>query len=107
MNCKDSCGCNTFIGFCYNEVKGYCKRCKHFFKYGYNSAGQSWDRLGMKCPVCGKIDELVTDDSHGVDIDVLRSLAESGLIKNEKRKKEMLEEVEELKRIHKMLNNYK
>lgn len=64
---------DTFIGFCWHEVKAYCKRCEKSFKYGYNSAGRGFDSGNDTCPICHKRDMIETNDHIDTHIDVLKS----------------------------------
>ena len=53
---------NTFIGFNWVEWWAYCEKCDYYFKYGYNSAGTSFDTGDTRCPKCKSNENVETED---------------------------------------------
>lgn len=77
---------NSFIGFCWHEVKAYCKRCETTFKYGYNSAGRGIDSGDNTCPICHKNDMVETNQHIDTHIQMLRGFSHSNLMSEESKK---------------------
>ena len=90
---------NTLIGFCWNEVRAYCKRCKKTYKYGYNSAGGGSGGGDFRCPICHTREsaDIETDDFAEMHLTILREL-----IRDEEQKRKLRREVNEILRIQRL-----
>lgn len=94
----------TRIGFNHITVSCYCRGCYHIFTTGYNSCT---DYLGGddRCPFCGTNEKVIREDT--ISIKLSMSDTTISYLKDKPRKlKQHLKEMEEIKRIGRLLEAY-
>jgi len=93
----------TFIGFCWHEIRAYCKRCNKTYKYGYNSAGGGSGGGDFRCPICHtkEFADIETDDFAEMHLQMVRGLIRSN-ITNDEQKKRLRKEVNEILKIQRI-----
>lgn len=98
---------DTKIGFCHVSEKGYCKKCKKVFSYGYNEIHGLRKGEG-NCPDCGAGDEwedVVRSDFVDTSIMLSRGLIRSN-ITNDEQKENIRASIHEMNRIRRLFDEY-
>ena len=95
--------CHTRIGFNYVSSLGYCKKCKHIFRYGWNSCRPLSE--DSSCPKCKSRKNVETENFIETRIQMLRGLTHSNII-NDEQKKYLRKDISDLNEIRRKFDEF-